>query len=86
MSQLLEIELPDDVLSALQKDAHEMSSELRLAAAAKWYELGILSQEKAAQTAGLSRAAFIAELIRFRVSPFQETAEEILVSAKNWEE
>jgi predicted HTH domain antitoxin len=50
---------------------------LRLAAAVKWYELGIISQEKAAEIAGLSRSEFISSLFRFNVSPFQYTADEI---------
>ena len=50
---------------------------MRLAAAVKWYEMGELSQSKAAEVAGLTRAEFIAQLARFRVSPFQYTAEEL---------
>jgi hypothetical protein len=49
-----------------------------LAAAAKWYEMGLLTQGRTADAAGLSRAAFIAELARFEVSPFQESADEAL--------
>lgn len=43
--------------------------EMRIAAAVKWYELGRLSQGKAAEVAGLSRSAFIEALSRFKVSP-----------------
>ncbi len=57
--------------------------ELRLAAAVMWYELGRLSQGKAAEVANLSRSAFISKLARLGVSPFQETAEEILDAARN---
>jgi len=39
-----------------------MGAELRLAAAVKWYEMGLFSQGKAAEVANLSRAAFMAEL------------------------
>lgn len=81
MSQTLEIQMADEVFLAMQEDAESLGSELRLAAAVKWYELGRLSQEKAAQVAGLSRAAFIAQLARFKISPFQETATEIVVAA-----
>lgn len=81
MGQLLEIEVPDDVLLGLQKDAKHLAAEMRIAAAVKWYELGQLSQAKAAEVAGLSRAAFINELHRYGVSPFQETADEALKSA-----
>jgi len=78
MSQIIEIELSEDVFLAMQKDPKDMAKEMRIAAAVKWYELGMLSQGKAAEVAGLSRAEFINELSRFKVSPFQETAEEIL--------
>ena len=80
MSQIIEIELSDDVFPAMQKDPKDLAKEMRLAAAVKWYELGLLSQGKAAEVAGLSRAEFIDGLSRFGVSPLQETAEEILKS------
>ena len=75
--------MPDDVFLTFQEDAEALGGELRLAAAVKWYELGRLSQEKAAQVAGLSRGAFIAQLSRYRVSPFQETAAEIVAAASS---
>ena len=83
MSQLVEIELPDELSATLQRDVAELGGELRLAAAVKWYELGRLSQGKAAEVAGLTRTAFISELSRFGVSPFQETAEEILDAVRH---
>ena len=83
MSQLLEIEVPDEVLLGLQKDAKHLAAEMRIAAAVKWYELGQLTQGKAAEVAGLSRAAFINELGRYGVSPFQETADDALRSVKD---
>ncbi len=48
-----------------------------LAAAVKWFEIGLISQSKAAELAGVSRAEFISSLSRFRVSPFQETPEDL---------
>jgi predicted HTH domain antitoxin len=39
---------------------------MRLAAAVKWYEMGIISQEKAAEVAGVSRSDFIFSLARFQ--------------------
>jgi predicted HTH domain antitoxin len=54
---------------------------LRIAAAVKWYELGRISQAKAAEIAALPRADFIAALHAFGVSPVQlrpgELAEEL---------
>ena len=46
-------------------------------AAAKWYDMGRISQEKAAEFAGLSREAFMLEISRLGVSPFQYTAESL---------
>jgi predicted HTH domain antitoxin len=59
----------------------EFIRELRLAAAVKWYELELVSQERAAEVAGLSRSEFLDALGRFRVTPFQYTAQEILEEA-----
>lgn len=73
----LAVELPESVFSALRRSPQEFVQEMRLAAAVKWYELGQLSQGKAAEVAGLTRAEFIAALSRFQVSPFQYTAEEL---------
>ena len=56
---------------SLRQNKQEFAAELRLAAAVKWYELGKLSQAKAAELAGVSRAEFISALGRFQVSPFQ---------------
>ena len=52
-----------------------MERELRLAAAAKWYELGLVSQERGAEIAGLTRMQFMLALGRLSVSPFQEDLE-----------
>lgn len=55
---------------------------MRLAAAVKWYEMGILSQSKAAEVAGISRSEFLSALVRFGVSPFQYSAEEIVAEVR----
>ncbi|MEM6453337.1 MAG: UPF0175 family protein [Cyanobacteria bacterium P01_D01_bin.105] len=75
--QTIQIQLPETIFSALRKAPDEFVQEMRVAAAVKWYELGEVSQEKAAEIAGLSRANFINTLARYRVSVFQYTAEEL---------
>jgi predicted HTH domain antitoxin len=77
MSRQVVLELPEGAFSALRSDPSELAQELRMVAAVKWYELGRLSQAKAAELAGLSRYEFIHALARFEVSPIQETLEEI---------
>lgn len=72
------IDLPRGVLSALRQDPSGFVQEMRLAAAVKWYEIQLVSQAKAAEIAGLSRAEFLAALARFGVSPFQYDANEII--------
>ena len=75
------IDMPEGALASLRKDPEAFAQELRLAAAVKWYELGELSQGRAAEIAGMSRQEFMAALGRYRVSPFQYTPEEILDEA-----
>lgn len=77
MSVTLKLDMPDNIFSSIRKSPSEFADELRLAAAVKWYEMGIISQEKAAEVAGLARVDFIASLARFGVSPFQYSAKEI---------
>ena len=80
MSKIVAIEFPDDVFTGFAQEPEQVARELRVAAAIKWYEIGRLSQGKAAEVAGLSRAQFVTELSRFGVSPLQETAAEALAA------
>jgi len=78
MTRTLHIEVDDEVLLSMNREPEELARDIRLAAAVKWYEVGLISQEKAAQMAGMSRAEFIFSLAQFRVSPFQETPQEVV--------
>jgi predicted HTH domain antitoxin len=71
------IELPETVFSALRQTPAAFVREMRLASAVKWYEMGQLSQSKAAEVAGVSRQEFLKGLARYNVSPFQVTPEEL---------
>ncbi len=77
MTVQVSIEFPETVFSALRQTPAAFVREMRLALAVKWYELGQLSQSKAAEVAGVSRQEFLHSLARFNVSPFQVTPEEL---------
>jgi len=79
---LLTLEMPGSVFSALRQEPEAFLHEMRLAAAAKWYETGQVSQSKAAEIAGLSRAEFLTALSRFAVSPFQTSAENLIQESR----
>ncbi|MFW6114648.1 MAG: UPF0175 family protein [bacterium] len=64
------LDLPDDVFSALRRSPDEFLQEMRLAAAIHWYSKGTLSQEKAAEVAGLDRTDFLLALAREQVEAF----------------
>jgi len=80
---MITVELPETVFSALHAAPDEFMQEMRIAAAIKWYELERISQAKAAEIAGLSRAEFIKELSKAKVSPFQITQEELKNDAED---
>jgi predicted HTH domain antitoxin len=64
------LELPVEVFSALRRSPEEFGRDLRLAAAMYWYQRAQVSQEKAAQIAGLDRTDFLMALAREGVDAF----------------
>lgn len=70
----LTLNISEETLSTFRQTPLEFSNELRLAACIKWYELGRLSQAKAAEVASLSRADFIDALRRYQVPAVQSTS------------
>ena len=74
----LTIDLPQGIFSALRRSPPELATEMRIAAAVQWYAEQVISQEKAAEVAGLSRVEFLEELRRRKVSAFQESFEDLV--------
>jgi predicted HTH domain antitoxin len=72
------IDLPEGAFSALRRSPTEFAQEMRIAAAIQWYAEQVVSQEKAAEIAGLSRAELIDELSRRKVPVFQTTLDELI--------
>ena len=68
--QTLTMEVPEEVFSALRRSPEEFAREMRLAAASFWYSRGEVSQERAAQIAGLDRTDFLLFLAQRHVDVF----------------
>ncbi len=83
MSVELKLHLPEETFSALKMKPDEFLSQMRVAAAVKWYEQGKVSQSKASEIAGISRKDFLNALNSFGVSPFQVDENEILEEIQN---
>lgn len=80
----LTVELPDGAFSALRRSPKELAREMPIAAAILWYHQGLVSQGKAAEIAGLSRADFLDALFRANVPACQVTAEELAEELESW--
>ena len=64
------VRLPEDAFAALRRSPEEFAREMRIAAAIHWYERGEISQEKAAEIAGLDRTDFLRTLAREQQNAF----------------
>lgn len=69
------VELPDSAFSALRKTPDEFVQEMKYAAVIKWYEAEMITQDKAAEIAGLARYEFLQLLEQYKVSAIQYSAE-----------
>jgi predicted HTH domain antitoxin len=64
------LDLPPEVFSARRLSPDDFVRDMRLAAAIYWYQKAEISQEKAAQIAGLNRRDFLTALAREQVDVF----------------
>jgi predicted HTH domain antitoxin len=77
MTQVV-LEFEPGALSALRKGPKDFADEVKTAAVVQWYAEGRVSQSKAAEILGISRAALLDELYRRRVPASQVTIEELI--------
>ncbi|MBE9260505.1 MULTISPECIES: UPF0175 family protein [Dolichospermum] len=68
--RLAVLDLPPEVFSARRLSPDDFVRDMRLAAAIFWYQKNEISQEKAAQIAGLNRRDFILSLSRQQIDVF----------------
>ena len=81
--QMATLEYPDEVGLALNVKHEQFVDEIRMAAAAKLFELGRLSSGRAAELAGVSRIRFLHELGNYGVAVFSMSEEELLQDIAN---
>jgi predicted HTH domain antitoxin len=67
---IVTLELPEEIFSARRLPPDDFVQDMRLAAAIYWYQKAEISQEKAAQIAGLNRRDFLDALAREQVDVF----------------
>lgn len=67
------LEFAESAFSSLRQKPDDFAEEMRLAACVKWYELGRISQAKAAELANLTRADFL-EALRSLGTPAVQTS------------
>jgi len=77
MAEQVTLQFPDGAFSALRRNPADFADEVKRAAVCKWYELGVISQSKAAELLGVSRVRLMELLPAYRVSPIQATPEEL---------
>jgi len=73
----LTVHVPAEAFAMLRLSPEETAREIRLAAAMHWFAQGIVSEEKAALFAGLSRSEFLRALAKAEIPAFHVDVSEL---------
>ena len=71
------IQLPDELPSSLHRSPNELEKDIKLAAAIDWYRQGLISQGRAAELAGIPRAAFLDALAARKIDVIHVDLDEL---------
>ena len=77
MMSVTTLDLPPESLVALHVSSDQIGMALRMAAAMKYYEMGVLSSGAAARLAGVPRTVFLTRLADYGIDTFQLTEEQL---------
>jgi predicted HTH domain antitoxin len=76
------VEVPDDAVRVFGGDEERFGREMYEAAVVQWFDMGRISQGRAAELLGISRAELFEVLRRYAVSPIQITPQELVEELK----
>ena len=82
MTKPITVEVPEDAVRKFGGDEARFAREMYEAAIVQWFDEGRISQGRAAELLGISRAELFEVLKRHEVSPIQITPQELAEELK----